>query len=85
MALSSRELWGRDRKRASERERGVPVSLGLRFSSARVAEATIISVLRLPVLLRDESNAIQDADGNFLYDPDYSDESGPDVVAGGEI
>lgn len=65
----------RMRERASERDRGAGVALGLRMTSARAADIGIVSVMRLPAVKSD--TPAQDEDGNFLYNEWYSDPTDP--------
>lgn len=76
------EEMRRMRRRDNEQERGVMVARGgFRYTSSRFAEVASVNITMLPCQL--SNTQMQDEDGNFLYDPDYSDPDGPDIGAPG--
>jgi hypothetical protein len=73
------EFVSREQQRQREKDAGVGVSAGARFTSARSAESRILHMGHLPCTV--SNTALQDADGNFLAYAGYSQAGGPDIGA----
>jgi len=71
----------RMRERTAEKDRGAPIALGLRLTSARAADQAMVSIARTPC--KANGVALQDGSGNLLYLEGYSAPDGPDVGAPG--
>jgi len=70
------EAMRRRGQHAIERATGAPPTQ-MRMASARTAEAQVLNIYRLPAVANGQQ--LQDASGNMVYLPGYSDPAGPDV------